>query len=311
MGAGMTDQPGAIEMYIPDNLMFNYTEAVWLVMHKTAGFETAQDCARYFQAGSDGRGVSAHYIVGLDGTIVQCVPESRGAGANCCLEAGHASYLPTGVNLNLKTIAVEIIDPSTDNSTPMPNAQVAAVFRLAHDICVRHNIPMRAGDSSGGIIGHNDIAPINRSRCPGPTFPWGALFAYLQGGHMSGIPQGWKDDGHTLTAPNNVPVVFGFRGKILAEDWDPGNTPTAPEYHAAQVQLHNPGLGAGQVQVFRDKVLWYTAQKGVIDEPYIGLELKAAYDKIAALQAAAAPAPTGPDVKATVQSAIQLLDKLL
>lgn len=178
------DQPGAISMPVPDRITFSSTDATWLVIHKTAGFRSAQDVAAYFQSGSGGRDASVHYIVGLDGTIVQCVPESRGAGGNCCLAPGHASYLPTGINLNLKTISVEHVDPSIDNSTPVPHAQKVASFRLIHDICKRHNIPMRQGDGSGGIIGHHDIDPVNRARCPG-NYPWQEMLASLENGGIT------------------------------------------------------------------------------------------------------------------------------
>lgn len=181
------DQPGAIPMWVPDSFTFDYTDATFLVLHKTARFETAQECATYFQAGSAGLHVSSHYVVGQDGMIVQCVLESRGAGANCCVEAGHAPFLPdtwgTSNNGNLHTISIEHIDPAEDNSTPVTSAQARASFQLIHDICVRHNIPMRPGDAQGGIIGHMDIAPISRKRCPG-NYPWTELWQFLGGANM-------------------------------------------------------------------------------------------------------------------------------
>jgi hypothetical protein len=110
---------------------------------------------------------------------------------------------------------------------------------------------------------------------------------YLGGASTSGnVPAGWHDDGSKLTAPNGVPVVFGFRSHILnAPSWDPGNVPQEAEYHTDQVLLHNASVGAGQRQVFRDGMLWFTPAKGVVWEPYLGLELDAAYRQIAALQA--------------------------
>lgn len=183
----MVDQIGAIGMFVEDAWTFTSTDAIWLVLHKTARFQTAQECAAYFQTGSDGLHVSSHYVVGQDGTIVQCVLESRGAGANCCLEAGHADYLPTDINLNVKTISIEHIDPAEDNSTPVTSAQARASFQLIYDICVRHNIPMRPGDAKGGIIGHMDIAPESRARCPG-NYPWTELWQFLGGANM-GISQ--------------------------------------------------------------------------------------------------------------------------
>ena len=107
-----------------------------------------------------------------------------------------------------------------------------------------------------------------------------------QGGDtsMSGIPQNWKDDGHTLMAPNGVPVVLGFRDHILqASSWDSGNTPCESEYHTNSVLLHNASVGAGSAQLFRDCLLWYTQAKGVVQEPFMGLELDAAYKFIAQL----------------------------
>lgn len=170
------DESGAIPMWVSDSITFDSTDATWLVLHKTAGFTSAAECAAYFIAGSD---VSAHYIVGQgENEIVQCVPESRGAGANCCVSTGHAAYLPTDVNLNIKTISIEHIDPAIDNSTPLTPAQQAASFKLIRDICARHNIPMRPGDVNGGIIGHMDIDPVNRARCPG-NYPWSELWSYL------------------------------------------------------------------------------------------------------------------------------------
>lgn len=95
----------------------------------------------------------------------------------------------------------------------------------------------------------------------------------------SGVPDGWRDDGIKLTAPNGVQVVLGFREHVLSNHWNPANEPLEAEYHAEQVLLHNPGVGAGQRQIFRDCMLWWTAAKGVVQEPFIGLELDAAYKK--------------------------------
>jgi hypothetical protein len=100
------------------------------------------------------------------------------------------------------------------------------------------------------------------------------------------LPTNWTDDGKTLMAPNHIPVVLGFRDHILqAVAWNGDNWPLEPEYHDSQVILHNPVVGAGQRQVFRDDLLWYTPGQGVIEEPYLGLELDACYKKIAALEA--------------------------
>lgn len=226
----------------------------YVVIHKTASGGTAQDIAHFFA--NDPAMASTHYVVGQDGTVVQCVLEKDGAGGNCCLETGHAPYLPLGVNLNVKTVSIEHVDPASDNSTPLTAAQKLASFKLVKSICERHNIPMRKGDASGGIIEHCDIAPLSRARCPG-NYPMNELFAYLQGGIMSGVPQGWRDDGTTLFSPNNVqggpevPIQGRMRDYILANNWPNANVAITEAHHLDQMELSNAALGSGWVQEFR------------------------------------------------------------
>jgi N-acetyl-anhydromuramyl-L-alanine amidase AmpD len=270
----MVDQAGAIAMFVPaDNVFPGYWnhKPLWVCIHKTAGFHTAQDVAAFFQTVPDKR--SAHYVVGQDGAIVQCVSESDGAGANCCPEVGHAAFLPEGINLNLLTISIEHVDPATDNSTPLTSAQKQASFKLVQGICARHGIPMKPGDASGGIIGHNQVNPINRAHCPG-NYPWSELWTYLQKGSvsMAGVPANWNDDGTTLTAPNGHKVVKGFREYVLAHEWDPGNQPIEDEHGQNPLEYNNTGLGAGTQQMFNLTVLEYDEARGV-QLMYVGKEL--------------------------------------
>lgn len=174
------DEPGAIPMFVDRQRVFiDQNDHTWLCLHKTASGGTAQDIAHFFA--NDPQMASSHYVIGQDGTVIQVVQEVDGAAANCCLETGHASFLPLGVNLNVKTVSIEHVDPASDNSTPLTDAQKAASFKLVYDICKRHSIPMRRGDAGGGIIGHCDIAPLSRARCPG-NYPWYELFTYLENG---------------------------------------------------------------------------------------------------------------------------------
>src|SRR3981081_2748272 len=128
-----SDYPAALSMLVPDAYVFLGSEGHtrrWLIVHKTAGFHTAQDVAAYFQAGApqpDGSlaETSVHYIVGQAGVIVQCVREVDGAGGNGILEAGHDSWWSATLNPNLITFSIEHVDPSPDNSTPLTPAQKA------------------------------------------------------------------------------------------------------------------------------------------------------------------------------------------
>jgi N-acetyl-anhydromuramyl-L-alanine amidase AmpD len=170
----MVDYSAAIPMYVPhENVFIDQNQPRWVVIHKTAQppCPTAQDVAHYFA--QDPARKSAHYIVGLDGTIVQCVAEKDGAGANCCLEAGHDSFWPTGINLNVLTISIEHVDPTLNNSTPVTEAQKRASFALVADICRRHKI------AASHIVGHRSINPVTRSFCPG-NYPLEELRRYVR-----------------------------------------------------------------------------------------------------------------------------------
>lgn len=164
----------------------------YVILHATAGMNSAANVAYWFA--NPQSAVSAHYIVGLQGEIVQCVRESEAAWAE-----GYVSGTPLqgGIGLpvwgdgvhrdpwwaqtlnpNLICISIEHVKPSLDNSDAITAAQQAASFRLIRDVCARWHIPMRPADAQGGITGHYSIDALNRARCPGP-YPWQALFAYL------------------------------------------------------------------------------------------------------------------------------------
>jgi hypothetical protein len=91
---------------------------------------------------------------------------------------------------------------------------------------------------------------------------------------------GWHDDGTTLTAPNGVPVIKGFRDFVLAQNWDAQNIPLAPEYGTPQLEGSNPSLGGGTQQVFRWKMLGWTQAHGVFEE-WTGQELLYLSKKVA------------------------------
>lgn len=89
---------------------------------------------------------------------------------------------------------------------------------------------------------------------------------------MATIPQGWTDDGTTLTAPNGLSVVLGFRDHVLNSNWDPANWPVEAETHQLILEQSNSNLGAGQRQRFRWITLEYTPKTGIF-EAWTGPEL--------------------------------------
>ena len=262
----MVDYAQAI--WIPNNNFFpNTGKKSFIILHGTAGGDTAQGIANYFK-GTEGTAnpVSSHYIVGKDGTIVQCIAEKDGSYGNGIVNNPNWTNNP-----NYYTISIEHVKSTSDNSEPLTPAQQAASFALIKDICQRNGIGMHDADDKTGITGHFSIDPVNRSRCPG-TFPWDALWAYLNGGNTMNVPQGWSDDGHTLKAPDGTPVVFGFRDHVLNSNWDPANVPLEAEHHDLILEQSNTALGAGQSQMFRWKRLEYTPKMGVF-EGWLGQEL--------------------------------------
>jgi N-acetyl-anhydromuramyl-L-alanine amidase AmpD len=281
----MTDYAGA--QWVPNNNFFPARDGQkprYLIIHGTAGDTSAVGIANYFvTTQGTNNPVTSHYIIGTAGEVVQTVLESNGAWANGALTAGHASFWDKypGVNPNNLTISIECCKASLDNSDTLTAPQQASLLKLVNDICTRNGIPKKAADASGGITGHYSLDPVNRSNCPG-TLNWNALWTYLsaptstptppQGGTTVGIPQGWKDNGTVLTAPNGIPITDGFRSYILTHAWDAANIPISAAQGLTPLELSNPGLGGGTRQTFRWSALEWTSKNGTY-EAWIGQEL--------------------------------------
>jgi hypothetical protein len=269
------DYSEAEEHFVPRSFMFGSNACKVLVIHKTAGDATPQAVYNTFLA-SGNPGKSVHYAVGRDGTIWQFVPESLGAGGNCCVEPGYdpfwQPYLQTYGNLNLCTISVEHCDPALDNSTALTPAQKAASFKLIAHLAQKYNI------SADHIKTHASIDPLSRARCPG-NYPMDELIQFVKsGGTGMGVPAGWHDDGKTLTAPNGHRVVKGFRDRVLA-GWDPQNVPLEEEHGQDPLEefFQQPD-NKGTQQTFLYSVLCYNTQRGVyimgVGNEFLGLRNK-------------------------------------
>lgn len=103
--------------------------------------------------------VSAHYLIGRDGTLWQLVDEDRRAW-----HAGAGSWRGRG-DVNSRSIGIEL-----DNTGrhPFPEPQMAVLEGLLAGICGRWDIP------PDGVIGHSDMAPGRKSD-PGARFDWARL----------------------------------------------------------------------------------------------------------------------------------------
>ena len=131
-----------------------------IVLHYTAT-KTLEQAVRILTTADSPKPVSSHYVVGLDGEIVQLVPEDRRA-----CHAGISSW--RGVSdVNSASIGIEIVNagPGPDGllTPPFPDAQIEAVWRLCRDIQAHYPIE--------DVVGHSDVAPTRKCD-PGPAFPW-------------------------------------------------------------------------------------------------------------------------------------------
>lgn len=131
-----------------------------LILHYT-GMETGE--AAVERLCDPQAGVSAHYVVEEDGSVLQLVAEQdrawhAGAGRWAC-----------ETDLNSASIGIEIVNGGHEfGLPPYPDVQIEAVIALCRDILSRYAI------APDHIIGHSDMAP-ERKQDPGERFPWAQL----------------------------------------------------------------------------------------------------------------------------------------
>jgi N-acetylmuramoyl-L-alanine amidase len=104
--------------------------------------------------------VSCHYLVDVDGEIVQMVDEDLRAW-----HAGVGSWQGE-IDINSTSIGIEIQNEGHSKGSPaFPLEQMRRVARLSLDIMQRHAIPPHY------VLAHSDIAP-GRKIDPGEEFDW-------------------------------------------------------------------------------------------------------------------------------------------
>lgn len=103
--------------------------------------------------------VSAHYLIGRDGTVYGLVDEAERAW-----HAGQGAWAGCD-DVNSSSIGVEL---DNDGASPFEEAQMAALEVLLSDILARHGLEAKA------VIGHSDMSPHRKSD-PGPYFDWKRL----------------------------------------------------------------------------------------------------------------------------------------
>lgn len=149
--------------------------------------------------------VSAHYMIDVDGSITQLVPEARRAW-----HAG-ASFWKGETDINSRSIGIEIVNPGHDGGYPdFPEVQIAAVIELARDICRRHTI------HPWMVLAHSDVAP-DRKMDPGEKFPWDRLAGQGVGHWVEPVPVStgsglFMQEGESGQPVEAVQSLFGLYG---------------------------------------------------------------------------------------------------
>ena len=135
---------------------FNERKPNFVVLHHTSDDNVEQ--ALRTLAGPL-RSVSAHYLIGRDGAIIQLVDERA--------RAWHAGESKWGADTDLNSASLGI-ELDNNGHEAFSDAQIAALLALLTDIKERYRIP------SANFLGHADVAP-RRKTDPSRFFPWKLL----------------------------------------------------------------------------------------------------------------------------------------
>lgn len=132
-----------------------------LVMHYTVS-STLERTVDWFR-NRDSR-VSAHYVIGKDGKIVQMVRDRD--------KAWHAgiSHWQGEPNCNNFSIGIEVVNEGEKSGIPYTPEQYRSLIFLGRRLMARYRIPLRR------VLGHSDISPYRKTD-PGKHFDWQLLAA--------------------------------------------------------------------------------------------------------------------------------------
>jgi len=143
---------------------FNLRKPNYVIIHHTAQKSTRETLKTFTQAKTQ---VSAHYLIGADGTVTQLL--------NDYLRAWHGGIAKWGSITDINSVAIGIELDNTGKS-PFTEIQIDALLSLLQKLKTTYNIPR------SNFIGHSDIAP-SRKVDPSTFFPWAKLaekgFGYM------------------------------------------------------------------------------------------------------------------------------------
>jgi N-acetylmuramoyl-L-alanine amidase len=153
--------------------------------------------------------VSAHYVIGRDGTVFALVPEEA--------RAWHAGTGGWGAvsDVNSRSVGIELVNAG---DAPFSEPQMAALEALLPRILSRWTVPPER------VIGHACMAP-DRKDDPGPRFDWRRLarrgLAVWPDSAEAADPAGFaacaRRFGYPEAAPDRLLAAFRARFRPWAE----------------------------------------------------------------------------------------------
>jgi N-acetylmuramoyl-L-alanine amidase len=130
-----------------------------VIVHYTGAMTTASTVSWFKQKVS---GVSAHYVIGRDGEIIQMVKDNNEAW-----HAGKSKMPDTGqTGVNRFSIGIELVGTMDSGFL---DVQMAAFYSLLEELVRKYEIPPHR------VVGHADIAPgrkIDPDGHPVKQFNW-------------------------------------------------------------------------------------------------------------------------------------------
>ena len=162
---------------------FDQRRPNFVILHQTTNATVDQALATLTDPQ---RKVSAHYLIGRDGGVIQLVAEAA--------RAWHAGESRWGgmSDLNSASIGIELDNTGTE---PFAEPQIAALLALLADLRERYKIP------AANVLAHGDVAPT-RKVDPSRFFPWRRL---AEAGF------GLWCDAPPLAAPAGFDAALGLR----------------------------------------------------------------------------------------------------
>lgn len=133
-------------------------------------------------------GVSCHFVTGKNGEKEQLVDLDKASWCNGTSTKKGDKYdyrrstnrlvRERKTNANFYTISIENEGYSyKDGKGALTEKQYQTVLKLCKELIKKYNIPV----DREHIVGHYEIAPVEKPNCPGPKFQWDRLMKDLKG----------------------------------------------------------------------------------------------------------------------------------